>query len=225
MVRPLLETRGEGRAVAFDADGTLWRGDVGEEFLRFAAQQARYPALIGRRGIYAEYERRVSVDPAWGYAFCVELLEGVPEAQVRKDCDAFFQARFRGRIFPAARSLTQAFTQAGYAVWIVSASPHWQVLPGALLLGVPEERVIAVTCAVEQGVLTAPVVQPVPCFEGKVAQLKARGVRPVLALGNGELDLPMLLYAQAAVVVAPHGDKGNGLVREAERRSWPILRA
>lgn len=224
-MRPLFDADGRGKAVAFDADGTLWRGDVGEDFLRKAALEERYPAMKGRRGLFEEYERRVAADPASAYAFCVELLEGASEAEVRGDGQAFFDARFKGRIFQAAKTLTAALAKAGYDVWVVSASPHWQVVPGALALGIPEERVIAVSCAVTDGVLRLPVVQPVPCFEGKVRQLQSRGIRPVLALGNGELDLPMLAYAERAIAVAPHGEAGNALVREAQRRSWPILRA
>lgn len=225
-LQPLLERDGRGHAVAFDADGTLWRGDVGEDFLRLAAHEQRYPLLKGRRGVFEEYERRVAADPASAYAFCVEVLEGVEETRVRQDAEAFFAARFLGRIFSAARLLTQQFKRKGYDVWIVSASPHWQVAAGAKALGIPEERVIAVTCRVDDGgVLRPPVTLPVPCFDGKVAQLKARGIRPLIAFGNGELDQPMLEYAEHAVVVAPHGDPGNGLVRAAQGRSWPILRA
>jgi hypothetical protein len=42
--------------VAFDADGTLWAGDVGDELVRD----------LGR---FEEYERRVHADPVAGYTW------------------------------------------------------------------------------------------------------------------------------------------------------------
>jgi phosphoserine phosphatase len=99
------------------------------------------------------------------------------------------------------------------------------VLPGAKALGIPPERVIAVTSVVEQGLLTSQLHRPIPCGEGKVEALKAKSVVPVLAVGNGELDLPMLSYAKAGWAVAPHGEGGNQLIEEANRRGWPVIRA
>ena len=65
--------------------------------------------------------------------------------------------------------------------------------------------------------------QPVPCGEGKVHGLKQKGVRPALAFGNGDLDLPMLAWAERAVVLAPPaGD--NALTRAAAERGWPVQR-
>ncbi len=224
LVAPLLATSGEGRAIAWDADGTLWRGDVGEELLRYLSAERRLPMRPDPRGLYEEYERRVQVDPADAYAFSVEVMEGWPAAELELLCADFFARRFRGRVFAFASALLAAFGRAGYAPWIVSASPVWIVAAGAAALGVPRERVIAVDCALDGGKLTRRIARPVPCGEGKVAQLQARGVRPVLAIGNGELDLPMLAYAERALVIAPPGED-NALVQAAFQRGWPVQRA
>lgn len=223
LVDQVLAEPGEGRPVAFDADGTLWRGDVGEDFLRFLIAEGRLPRYRGRSGLYEEYERRVSEDPASGYAYTVELMEEMEDTALAALCDGFFQRRFSGRLFPFTRPLVQALADRGYVVWIVSASPTWPVVPGARALGVPRERVIAVHCDVEEGRLTRRVHTPVPCGEGKVALLESRGLKPVLGVGNGDLDLPMLAYSGRAMVIAPHGED-NGLVRAAMDRRWPVQR-
>jgi phosphatidylglycerophosphatase C len=223
LVDELLATPGQGRAVAFDADGTLWRGDIGEELLRHLAAEDHLPRHRGRRGLYAEYERRVSIDPADAYAFAVEVMEDLPEDALAELCAGFFRRRFEGRVFPYARRLLTALEQAGYALWIVSASPLWPVVAGAVALGVPARNVIGVDCVRSGGRLTRDVLRPVPCGEGKVAWLEKHGVKPVLAVGNGDLDLPMLAWAERALVVAPPGED-NDLVREARGRGWPIQR-
>lgn len=218
-----LRTRGAAASVAFDADGTLWRGDVGEELLRWLAHERRLPAASNQSGIYAEYERRVAVDPADAYAFCVEIMRELAEEDVLEACHHLMASRFTGRLFRPVRQLLTQLQSFGCPVWIVSASPFWPVLAGARVLGVPDAQVIGVRCPVVEGRLSGEVERPVPCGEGKVHALKSREIRPALAVGNGELDIPMLAYAEQAIAVAPLGEE-NALTREAAHRGWPILR-
>ena len=224
VVAPLLEAGAlQGRTVAFDADGTLWRGDVGEELLRELIARDRLPRHPGRRDLYEEYEARVAKDPADGYAFAAQVMEGWEEAALHSYCRDFFERAIIQQLFPFTRPLLRALADAGCEVWVVSASAVWPVVPGAAWLGVPAERVIAVEVEVEGGRLTARSKRPVPCGDGKVELLKARGVRPALAVGNGNLDEPMLEYAERALVIAPFG-QDNGLVQAAARRGWPVQR-
>jgi phosphatidylglycerophosphatase C len=209
--------------VAFDADGTLWRGDVGEELLRTLAHQRLLPGKQGS-GLYEEYERRVEADPFDAYAWAVEVMEGLPEATLAGECERLFQQRFAGKLFRWVRPLISRLHEAGHRCWVVSASPVWAVRPGAAALGIPAERVIGVTSDVEGGVLTRRVQRPIPCGEGKVVRLKEKNCRPVLGVGNGDLDLPMLAYSERALVVAPHQSPDNALVAAARARRWPVVR-
>lgn len=209
--------------VAFDADGTLWRGDVGEELLRALAHQRLLPNRQGS-GLYEEYERRVAADPGDAYAWAVEVMEGLAESALAAECARLFDQRFAGKLFRWVRPLITALHAAGHRCWVVSASPVWAVRPGAAALGIPLDRVIGVTSDVENGLLTRRVHRPIPCGEGKVFRLKEKGCRPVLGVGNGDLDLPMLAYSQRALVVAPHQSPDNALVAAARQHRWPIVR-
>jgi phosphoserine phosphatase len=204
--------------VVFDADGTLWRGDVGEDFLRYALHRRLFD------GSYAHYEALLADSAARAYAWCVETMRGVLETELQAACDSFFEERFRGRVFPFVRPLLAKLRASGCTPWICSASPRWSVMPGARLLGIDPDHVIGVTCAVEQGRLTGIVEQPVPVGPGKVTWLKRRALSPSLAVGNGDFDLDMLAFADRALVISPP-DSENQLVREARARRWPILRA
>ncbi|MBX7116718.1 MAG: haloacid dehalogenase-like hydrolase [Myxococcaceae bacterium] len=224
-LQALLDAGPRPGAVAFDADGTLWRGDVGEDLLRYLLARQLLPAVAGRPGVYEEYERRVAKDPADAYGWAVEIMAGVNETQLNEHCEQFFAQRYTGRVFHYVRPLLKALEGLGLHSYVVSASPVWAVIPGAKALGIAPERVVAVSSEVEQGVLTDRLLRPIPCGEGKVHALKARGVEPVLAVGNSELDLPMLRYAKAGWAVAPFGEGGNPLVHEANRLGWPVIRA
>ncbi len=207
-----------GQAVVFDADGTLWRGDVGEDFLRYAIHQNLFEAS------YERYEALLAVSHARAYAYCVEVMRGLPQAELEQHCSSFFTARFEGRIFSFVRPLLARLSEAGCPVWICSASPRWIVVPGALALGIPQKQVIGVTCEVREGKLTGEVEQPVPVGPGKVSWLERSKLTPALAVGNGDFDLDMLEFARHALVISPPDSK-NQLVLGALARGWPILSA
>jgi len=207
-----------GQSVVFDADGTLWRGDVGEDFLRYAIHRRLFEAS------YERYEALLTQSPARAYAYCVEVMGALPLAELESHCASFFTARFHGRIFGFVRPLLARLSAAGCPVWICSASPRWIVVPGALALGIPAARVIGVTCEVKDGKLTGEVEQPVPVGPGKVSWLQRLSLTPALAVGNGDFDLEMLEFARHALVVSPP-DSQNQLVLGALARGWPILSA
>ncbi len=207
-----------GAAVAFDADGTLWRGDVGEDFLRAAAFAGHAP-----KNAYRQYEALLAVDLATAYAYCAEVLAGKEEAWLEAQARQFFADRFEGRVFRYVRPLLAQLKGGRLMPWIVSASPRWLVQAGARALGIPADHVLAVSVPVVDGKLTAVAEQPVPCGPGKAAALARRGVRPYLALGNGAIDVELLACAQHALVVAPR-DEETPLARLAPGRGWPILR-
>src|SRR5450759_335722 len=104
-VRHLVQAvlRSSPRPVAFDADGTLWSSDVGEELLRHLIALDLLPAHPGEPHLYAEYERRVARSPGEGFAFAAQVMEGMVEAELARLSEAFFARTFCGRIFPFAR--------------------------------------------------------------------------------------------------------------------------
>src|SRR4051794_7225709 len=99
--------------VAFDADGTLWGGDVGEELLKD----------LGR---FDEYEARVNTSPIAAYTWAVEIMAGTPARALLERCEQLFT---RQRVFDFVRPLLARFAVAD--VWVVSASPMWAVVPAA----------------------------------------------------------------------------------------------
>jgi phosphoserine phosphatase len=215
-------SRAGPRQVVFDADGTLWRGDIGEDFLRYVAHER---LLVGAaRGVYAEYERRLATDALGAYAFAVEVMAGLNEARLREICRDFFSRRFAGRVFPWVRPVLERLRRTQVEVWVCSASPKWIVEAGAEALGLSAAQVIGVESEIVAGQLTSAVVPPVTAGPGKVVWLERRQVRAALAVGNGALDVDMLAWAETALVVAPYDAPDTALAREGLSRGWPVLR-
>lgn len=219
VVKNLLTEPGAGRAVVFDADGTLWRGDVGEDFLRHLCAERLVP-----EGSYARYDALHQADPPAAYAFAVTVMQGLHDSELTGRATDFFTRRFVGRVFPYVRPLLAQLRATGFEVWVCSASPRWVVEPGAAHLGIDSSRVIAVDTLLDGGRLTERIIAPVPAGPGKVAWLQRKNLAPVLAVGNGDLDLDMLAFARQAWVIAPPDATPSLLTREANARNWPVSR-
>jgi len=207
-----------GGVAAFDADGTLWREDIGEAFLRHLVGTGRVRLPDGRDP-YEAYERAVERDRRTGYMLAAQLLAGLGEAEVAAEADRFARSWVPPRLVRAALELRAACSEAGLRLVVVSASPLPIVRAAAPLAGFSDFAGIAVR--VRDGRFTAEVLEPVTYAEGKV-QAAARFGPLIVACGDSlGGDLPLLSAARIPVVVAP--STGSPLATEALLRRWPIL--
>jgi HAD superfamily phosphoserine phosphatase-like hydrolase len=209
-----------GRRVAcFDADDTLWAGDIGEAFLRWLAAGDLLP--FAPDALLAEYEARVLADRTAGYTWAVQVMAGLREADVARWARQL-AAAWPG-VRPAMAALLAGLDEAGVEIWIVSASNGWIVREAAVLLGVPPARALGIRVEVEGGRLTGRPAHPVPSGAGKVAAIRAFvGTVPDLAAGDGLGDLEMLESAWTPLVVDRRGGVPSALHEVARTRGWPV---
>lgn len=206
----------------FDADGTLWADDIGEDCFLWLLEEKKIPGLDYSRDLFAEYQARVEEDEVAGYASLVELLAGVRESELRAWCRSFFEARYARKVFAAQQSLIDRLHGAGWEVWIVSASPRWMVEPGAEAMGIPLERVVGISSEVVDGVLSEKVQEPVSARQGKVACIETWiGRTPALVSGNSMGDFAMLKVASELSLVIEPGEELSALAEEA---GWVVER-
>ncbi len=216
----------ERPVAAFDADGTLWSGDVGEDLFFSALERAdvRAPAATALR----EVARAHSLPDAGGG---VAVARGLWEAYLRGafaeqavcemmtwlfagwsegEMDAFAATVVAAASLPSrgqgeVLSVLAAAREAGVECFVVSASPLPIVRVGAALLGFDASHVLAGIPARAAGVLQADVERPFPYGAGKVAALRGRvGERPLAAaFGDSPSDADMLRQARVPVAVRP----------------------
>jgi phosphoserine phosphatase len=216
----LKRLRGPPGVAAFDADGTLWEGDIGEEVLR---------ELIARRHLveppvdpWGEYEALVKRDPAAGFAFSGRVMHGLSEALLRELSAEIFARTVAAQVFPGMRWLLGELRRLGWEIYVVSASNRWSIEVAVATLGVPATRVRALDVEVVDGKLTERVYEPIPTLGGKATLLlAAAGRAPDLAFGNSVLDVPLLLSAGIPVAVGSVSDAPrNRFLTQALRRNW-----
>lgn len=211
-----------GASCAFDADGTLWRDDIGEAFLHHLIALGLVKLPDGRDP-FAVYEERVHHDKATGYAFAAQLMAGLRQDHLERAAAAFAPAWVAPRLIASTQALLAVLVEAGLRPAVVSASAVQIVLASAPLAGVPAERCTGMRVALREGVLTDAIVEPITYAHGKVQAIDLLGLRP-LALAAGDSitgDLAMLEAARIPVVVAPRA--GSALATEAARRGWVVL--
>jgi len=219
--------RRPGGALAFDGDGTLWSGDIGEDFFT-ALLAARRIAPAAEEALFRE-AREHDVD-ASGTAVDVAhrihaayLAERFPEERVcelmtwafagwaRAEMDAFADgvvaaSRLRERLHGETCDVVAWARARGHDVFLVSASPRSIVQAAARIVGIEDANVVAATelRSVEDVVLPA-VERPIPYGPGKVTRLRALlGVRALYAaFGDNAFDVAMLREAEVPVAIRP----------------------
>lgn len=211
-----------GACAVFDADGTLWSGDVGEELMLALLEEGRLRGYeAGDRSAWQRYLDMQEEDATAAYAWVVELLDGWREEDLIRRCDALADAFVPAHAFGPMVALARELEAAGVPVWFVSASNRWIVEAGIRRLGLPSGRVLAMQVAVVDGELSSTIVPPRTNLDGKCDAIRAaHAVAPAIAAGNSANDVPMMRMAScAAVAVNPT----EPLYAEATRSGWIVV--
>ncbi len=208
------------RVAAFDCDGTLWAGDAGERFFDWELRQGNIvPDGLDRpmRERYAQYKRGEVEESA----MCGEMVtmhRGTTEANIMDAAVRFFDEFFAAQIFTEMRELVRRLEADGCEIWAVSSSNEWVIRAGMRHFGLPENRVLAATVEMEDGVISDRLIR-VPSGLGKPQVLRERVGREIdVAFGNSRWDTEMLAMAKHAYAVNPNSD----MEAVARERSWTI---
>jgi len=216
-----LQPSGARRVACFDADGTLWSEDIGEAFLRWMLAGRLIATSDHGADVWEEYEHRVARDRSAAYAWAVALMAGGDEAQIAQ-WSAQLAAAWPNYRAPM-KALARGLHEAGFEIWIVSASNRWTVRAAAPIMGFDPARVLAIHTEVDGGRITNRIVEPVTCEGGKVSAIaKWIGVRPIFAVGDSLGDLQMLEDADVPLVVGRHDMPRAALLGVARQRDWPV---
>ncbi len=110
------------RVAAFDCDGTLWSGDVGEGFFDWELNQKNVVSDALERSMRARYvdyrAGNVAEDQMCGEM--VTMHKGISESVMMRAAAEYFDHAFPGKIFPRMRELIRRLHEAGCEVWAPS---------------------------------------------------------------------------------------------------------
>lgn len=218
--------RAPGGAVAFDGDGTLWSGDVGEDFFHAILASGRITerarvALVAEatahdlspEGSGVELARRLHeayLASAFPEERMCEVMTWVTAGWTLGEQQAFAagviaSVGLSDRLHAEALVLVRWAEERGLPVHLVSASPRAIVVEAAKVVGIDPSRIAAAREAVVGAQVDAAVVRPIPYGPGKVARLREQlGQRPLYAaFGDNVFDAAMLREASVPVAIRP----------------------
>lgn len=214
--------------LAFDGDGTLWSGDVGENLFHAAlresflledataalvAEAARHRIELGgahranaiAKVLFDAYmagtypERDTCAMMTWCYAgHTVSAVHAFAER-------VLVDENLPGRMHPELLPILDWCDRANVRRVLVSASPRMIVEPAGALRGFAALDVTAATPAVESGSILPRMARPVPYADGKLtAGRELFGeARWLAAFGDNVFDIEMLTTAEVGVAVRP----------------------
>lgn len=207
------------KTAVFDCDGTLWAGDAGEGFFDWELKRGLVSDEIVRwaRPHYADYKAG-KVEEGTMCAEMVAMHRGLKQADVQQAATEYFDHNFVGEIFPEMRELVRRLQKSGTDVWVVSSTNLWVIRSAMKHFGIQEDRILAATAAVENGIVADRMVR-VPTGGGKPKAIHdVIRKNPDVAFGNSRWDTEMLQMAGHAFVVNPNPD----LEETARQLSWTV---
>jgi len=217
---------GEGPvAMASDGDHTLWRGDVGEAMFEMAVQDGRLrpqaaahlaseahtwgvaissgddPSAIGEALLTAHREGLYPPQPA--FAMMAWAFAGWSTSELDAYCEEFLDRfRFEDRQRASLKPALEWAAEHDVPFWLVSASPIGIAAAAAARMGLSRDRVVAMTPAVEDGVVMPYLATAATYGPGKPARLSERtGARLIAGMGDSDYDVALMEAAAIAVAV------------------------
>lgn len=213
---------------AFDADGTLWDIDLGENFFQYQIDNKLIALPENPWDHYFEM-KKINEDPRNAYVWLAQINSGKSLSEVKTWAQQAFDQIKPNPIFSEQKKLIELLLKHKVEVYIVTASIKWAVEPGARALGLGPENVIGVETEVVNNFITETPQYPITYRQGKVDALlkKTANIKPFLCSGNTIGDFELLqssTHIKLAVSAASRDDKlfksEHELTLKAEQNNW-----
>jgi phosphoserine phosphatase len=227
----LLDVETEKKIAVFDADGTIWYGDIGESFFRHQIENKLAPGILNIQDPMKHYKSLDRTSTASACSWLAEINKGLSEKHVLGYAHDYYQNKFLSKPTDPIKSLIENLHRHKFEVWICTASPRYTVEPCLKELGISKDFLIGAEVEIgENLILTDKPIVPVPYKEGKKLALQKRlSAQPLLVVGNSLGDLEMMKWAShmaLGVNYLPHLKpvevSERGLIEECQKRGWPM---
>ncbi|MEO8904575.1 MAG: HAD family hydrolase [Polyangiaceae bacterium] len=217
---------GSSCALAFDADGTLWSGDVGDDVFRFAVAHGRLReaarAALEQQATTRGFDTFADVNATARHLFEAYVDCRYPErdmCELMTWCyaghtleemralvgEALAAANHANRLHEEVRPVLEHARARGVRTVVISASPRPTVEVAAGVWGFAPRDIAASTPRVAQGTICAEMDGAVPYAASKCSAGRALlgSARWVASFGDNVFDLEMLGEAEIGVAVRP----------------------
>lgn len=212
----------------FDADGTLWDADLGENFFQYQFRNRLLKGLPADPwGHYTRLHNEGKEKEA--YLWLAQINAGQSLKTVRQWAHQAFVELKPPPIFEGMKSIVEQLQKLKVKIFVITASIKWAVEPGAEFLGIPKENVLGIKTKVRNDIISNEQDGPITWKDGKVdgLLLETGGRRAFFAAGNSTGDLALLKSATHLRLAHTGASKDNvtyaserQLLEIAKEQSW-----
>ncbi len=203
---------------AFDADGTLWDSDLGEQFFQYQIDHCDLESLK-KVDPWDYYNSTKAVDPIKAYLWLAQISAGQPIAQVKEWAQKAVEKE-GARVFESQKNLIAWLQSQGIEVMIVTASIQWAVEPGSHLVNIPSSHVLGIRTKIDDKGIVTPIQDGLITWrEGKAKALleRTKGIAPLFCSGNTYGDIALLETSQGARLCIQTQTEKTSLFEEEDR--------
>ena len=209
---------------AFDADGTLWDTDLGENFFSYLIEHKKVSLPPDP---WEHYESLKAQHPPTAYLWLAQICQGQPIETIRKWTEEALEEIKPVPVFGPQKKLIDYLLMKNVQVYIITASVKWSVEPGAALFTLPKESVLGVETQLHGTTVTDKQKGVITYKKGKVDALLevTGGKKPFLACGNTEGDLDLLESATHLSIAVSSASADDGKLYKTESKLASIAEA
>lgn len=213
-----LPADGTGALAIFDADGTMWRDDVADDFAKWMMAQGHVP---GGDEIWAEYVRIYRQDHAKGCEHMLSFYRGLTEQQFHAHIFHWWKHCAHRHWVPEVLEALYWLADRHYTIWVVTGSPTDTMLPLCDFL--PVHAIVGMDFELdEHRVITGRHAGTSCADAGKARKVRELwGAGSILfAAGNGSLDAAMMELSTGVIwSVLPN----PAFYEHSRAKGWHIL--
>ena len=206
-----IETSSGPNYAVFDADGTLWNDDVGENFFQYQIDHCGLQALQDIDP-WGHYKKLKSKHPPDAYLWLAQICANQSIQRVRDWAQSAVKDT-SWDIFDSQKQLISKLQERGIEVLVVSASVEWAVAAAIRLVGLKADQAIGVKTKVISNTVSDQQDGPVTWQKGKAQALLERthGTLPLFCSGNSDGDIHLLELSQTPALAVQTQKEGSGL--------------
>lgn len=212
------------KIAVFDADGTLWKEDIGFGFFEYQIKNSLLQNPPSMKFIHQLYK----TNPRKVCSLIVQINQGVFYKQYISWCNDYLKSN-PVNVFSFQRKIINFLKDKNVDIYVVSASPEWVVNEAIRYYSLKIDHVIGLKTVIEKSTITDQLCYPLSIADGKSRSFlqRSKNIYPFFSASNTVSDLDLLELAthlKLVVASAPighkHYDSERVLLSIAHQKSW-----
>lgn len=228
--------KGANPHAVFDADGTLWKMDLGFGFFEYQLRNKTLPKIKSNNVeqyhlTLKKYKKKYQTPETLSQAllWLAQINEGKTKQQFQDEVRNYKKEIGKTPVFDLQKEVVSYLIDQSVSITVVTATTQWVVEEFVEDLGISRNNVLGIKTKIENNIITDKQDGPITWGDGKLhAYMEhTKNTKPFFASGNTLGDLSLLESSHSMKLVihaAPKTDinyeSERALLQTAKKNSW-----